>query len=120
MKSGLKLNKIIKITNFNLYSRPKNFVIIGSAHNKQEIIIKKNQGCTSIFLAPIFKVKKKNNYLDINRFNLLTLGLETKFIALGGINEKNFKKINLLNCEGFSGISWIKKTGLTIKIRPVL
>ena len=72
-------------------------------------MIKKNQGCSSIFLAPIFKVKKKNSYLDINRFNLLTLGLETKFIALGGINEKNFRKINLLNCEGFSGISWIKK-----------
>ena len=117
---GAYIPSFIKITNFNLYSRPKNFVIIGSAHNKQEIIIKKNQGCTSIFLAPIFKVKKKNNYLDINRFNLLTLGLETKFIALGGINEKNFKKINLLNCDGFSGISWIKKTGLTIKIRPVL
>lgn len=117
---GAYIPSFIKITNFNLYSRPKNFVIIGSAHNKQEIIIKKNQGCTSIFLAPIFKVKKKNNYLDINRFNLLTLDLETKFIALGGINEKNFKKINLLNCEGFSGISWIKKTGLTIKIRPVL
>ena len=63
----------------------------------------------SIIFALERELEEKNNYLDINRFNLLTLGLETKFIALGGINEKNFKKINLLNCEGFSGISWIKK-----------
>tara|TARA_B110000971_G_scaffold202071_1_gene221455 strand:+ start:2058 stop:2627 length:570 start_codon:yes stop_codon:yes gene_type:complete len=117
---GIYIPSFVKTKNFNLYSKQKNFIIVGSAHNKQEIIIKKNQGCSSIFLAPIFKVNKKNKYLDINRFNLLTLNINTNFIALGGINENNVKKINLLNCVGFSGISGIKKTGLTIKIRPVL
>tara|TARA_B100000768_G_C11208082_1_gene344752 strand:- start:432 stop:1001 length:570 start_codon:yes stop_codon:yes gene_type:complete len=117
---GFYIPSFVKTKNFNLYSKQKNFIIIGSAHNKQEIIIKKDQGCSSIFLAPIFKVNKKNNYLGINRFNLLTLDINKNFIALGGINEKNIKKINLLNCVGFSGISGIKKTGLTIKIRPAL
>ena len=117
---GAYIPSFIKTKNFNLYSKQKNFIIIGSAHNKQEVIIKKDQGCSSIFLAPIFKVNKKNNHLGINRFNLLTLDRDTNFIALGGVNQKNVRKINLLNCAGFSGISGIKKTGLTIKIRPVL
>ena len=41
------------------------------------------------------------------------------FIALGGINDLNVKKINLLNCYGFAGIRWIKKNGLR-KLRPFL
>ena len=110
--NGVYIPSFIKTKNFNFYSKPKNFLIIGSAHNKSEIINKKDQGCTSIFLAPIFKVNKKSNYLGVSRFNLLTLGITKKFIALGGINEKNIKKLNLLNIKGFSGISWIKKTGL--------
>ena len=110
--NGVYIPSFIKTKNFNFYPKPKNFLIIGSAHNKSEIIIKKDQGCSSIFLAPIFKVAKKQNFLDIHRFNFLTLGIEKEFIALGGINEKNVKKLNLVNIKGFSGISWIKKTGL--------
>ncbi len=110
--NGVYLPSFIKTKNFNFYPKPKGFLIIGSAHNKSEVINKTEQGCSSIFLAPIFKVNKKNNYLGVSRFNFLTLGLKTKFIALGGINEKNVKRINLLNCSGLSGISWIKKTGL--------
>jgi thiamine-phosphate pyrophosphorylase len=40
------------------------------------------------------------------------------FIALGGINQKNLKKLKLLNCEGFAGISWIKKTAQKINFGP--
>ena len=81
--------------------------------------IKEKQGCTTIFLAPIFKVKKKSNYLNILKFNSLSQNKKIELIALGGINEKNIKKINLLNCWGFAGISWIKKNGLN-KFRPFL
>jgi len=112
--NGVYIPSFIKTKNFNFYPTPKNFLIIGSAHNKPEIINKKDQGCSSIFLAPIFKVAKKKSYLNIHKFNLLTLGIKKKFIALGGINEKNIRKLNLLNINGFSGISWIKKTGLKI------
>ena len=117
--NGVYIPSFIKINNFNFISKPKNFSIIGSAHNKTEIKVKENQGCSLIFLAPIFKVNKKNNYLGINKFNLLTLDNKSNFIALGGINKNNINKLKLLNCEGFSGISWIKKNGLK-KFRPFL
>ena len=64
------------------------------------------------FLAPVFKVIKKKNFLGINKFNYLTLNFNQKFIALGGINQKNVRMLNLLNCNGYAGISWIKKAGL--------
>ena len=81
--------------------------------------MKENQGCDFIFLAPTFKVDKKISFLGINKFNLLTIDSKSVFIALGGINQNNIKKLKLLNCVGFSGISWIKKNGLK-KFRPFL
>ena len=91
------------------FYKRKNFLILGSAHNIQEIIIKQKQGCKLIFLAPVFKVNKRNYFLGINNFNKLSINKKINFIALGGINNLNIKKINLLNCYGFAGISWIKK-----------
>jgi thiamine-phosphate pyrophosphorylase len=116
---GVYIPSFVRTSNFNLHSKPKGFSIIGSAHNKSEIKIKEEQGCSLIFLAPAFKVLKKKNYLGINKFNLLTLNNKNKFIALGGINKNTINKIGLLNCVGFSGISWIKKNGLR-KLRPFL
>ena len=55
-------------------ARKKKFEILGSAHNLKEIKIKEKQGCTTIFLSPIFKVNKSNYYLDIIKFNVC-LGL---------------------------------------------
>jgi len=117
--NGVYIPSFVKTNNFNFPSKPKNFSIIGSAHNKAEIKTKENQGCNLIFLAPTFKVDKKVNYLGVNRFNLLTLNNKSNFIALGGINKNNMNKLRVLNCEGFSGISWIKKNGLK-KFRPFL
>jgi hypothetical protein len=51
----------------------KPVILSTGASNKSEIINKRNQCCSSIFLAPIFKVNKKNNFLGVNRFNYLTL-----------------------------------------------
>ena len=109
------INKFI----FNIFSKKKNFLVLGSAHNTQEIIIKQKQGCKFIFLAPIFKVKKKKHFLGINKFNQLSRNKTINFIALGGINSLNIKKINLLNCYGFAAVSLIKKNGLR-KLRPFL
>ena len=105
--------------NFNTFSLPKNFIFLGSAHNQHEVNIKETQGCSIIFLAPTFKVKKKKNYLGVTKFNLLTLNRKSKFIALGGINEFTIKRVGLLRSVGYAGISWIKKNGLK-NIRPFL
>ena len=86
----------------------KNFKIIGSAHNVKEIKNKINQKCSLIFLSPIFKSDKNKKYLDIIKFNLLTLNYNSNFVALGGINQNNLKKINLTKSVGFAGISGIK------------
>jgi len=116
---GVYLPAFNKEIKFNIFSKRKNFLVLGSAHNSQEIIIKQKQGCKLIFLAPIFKVNKKKHFLGISKFNQLSFNRKIKFIALGGINNSNIKKINLLNCYGFAGISWIKKNGLR-KLRPFL
>ena len=99
------------------YSLPKNFDVIGSAHNIPEINIKLKQKCSEIFLSPVFKVNKSKKFLGINRFNLISLNKKAYFIALGGINEKNYKTIKLLRANGFASISWAKKNGLR-KLRP--
>ena len=82
-------------------------------------LIKEKQGCSKIFLAPTFKVLKSKNYLGILKFNKLALSTGKKIISLGGINETNIRKLNLLICCGFAGISWVKKNGPS-KLRPFL
>ena len=99
-------NKVNYVQN---YSLPKNFDIIGSAHNIPEINIKLKQKCSEIFLSPIFEVNKSRKFLGINRFNLMSLNKKAYFIALGGINERNYKMIKLLKINGFASIGWAKK-----------
>ncbi len=100
-------NKINYISSFTI---PLKFEIIGSAHTFQEIRIKKKQGCKEIFISPLFKVQNKRKPLNIYNFNKLTKDNDFKYIALGGINENNLKKLKLTASSGFAGISWIKKT----------
>ena len=97
----------------------KKLEILGSAHNLKELKIKEKQGCSTIFLSPIFKVKKSKYFLDIFKYNSLAKNTDKKIIALGGINNKNFKKLRLTKSVGFASISFIKKNGLN-KFRPFL
>ena len=90
----------------------KEFKIIGSAHNINEVKIKEMQNCEEIFISPIFKTSKHKNFLDILKFNLITKETKVKIVALGGINDQNLKKINLTKSKGVASISWIKKNGL--------
>ena len=71
-----------------------------------------------IFLAPIFKTEKNTKYLGILKFNFICLSQKANFIALGGINQNNYKKIYLTKSIGFAGISWIKKNGPRNILRP--
>ena len=107
-------NRILKYR--NIYK--KKFEVIGSAHNTKEIIQKENQGCTKIFLCPIFKTKKNKYFLGVTVFNLTKLHAKKDIIPLGGINDKNIKKINLCRVKSVAGISWIKKNGPSINTGP--
>ena len=107
--NGLYIPSFNKLNNFKNTNFKKDFRIIGSAHNEQEIITKKRQGCTQIFISPIFKTKKKVRFLNIIKFNKINLNNPLEIIALGGIYEKNFKSIKLTKAKGFASINWIKK-----------
>jgi len=88
------------------FSLKKNFLIIGSAHSNNEIKIKESQNVKILFLSSLFK--KNKNYLGINKFKLLSTQTNKKIIALGGISSVNLKKLKLLNCFGFAGISYFE------------
>ena len=88
------------------YSFKKSFIILGSAHNLYEIRSKESQNVKAIFLSSIFK--KNKNFLGINRFKLLSHLSKKPLIALGGISNNNLKKLSLINCCGFAGISFFK------------
>ena len=88
------------------YSLKKNFDIVGSAHNLKEIRIKERQNVKKIFLSSLFK--KNKNFLGINKFKLLSKLTIKNIVVLGGISEKNKKKLSLLNQSEFAGISYFE------------
>ena len=88
------------------YDLKKNFCIIGSAHNIDEIRIKEKQKVNKIFLSSLFK--KNNNFLGINKFDLISKLSKNKIVALGGISKENLKLISLTKSVGFAGISFFK------------
>jgi thiamine-phosphate pyrophosphorylase len=88
------------------YSFKKKFIIVGSSHNVYEIRIKELQKVKSIFLSSLFK--KNKNYLGINRFKLISLLTKKPVISLGGVSKTNLKKLSLIDCVGFAGISFFE------------
>ena len=106
---GVYLPSFNKLCNYKNLHTKKKFKIIGSAHNLHEVKNKENQGCSSIFISPIFKTKKSNYFLDTVRFNLIANNTNKKIVALGGINSSNYKRIKLTKSTALASISWIKK-----------
>jgi thiamine-phosphate pyrophosphorylase len=103
---GVYVPSFNKDTKHLSYSFKKNFIILGSAHNACQIRTKELQGVKGIFLSSVFK--KNKNFLGIYRFKLLSRLSKKPIIALGGISINNLKKLNLINCLGFAGISFFK------------
>ena len=87
----------------------RNIKIIGSAHSQKEIHKKIEQNCKAIFLSPLFYTKKTKCYLNLYKFNYLSLLNKTNILALGGISENNIRKLKLLFIKGFGGIGFFKK-----------
>ena len=59
---------------------------------------KKKQGCKYIIFSRLFKTnyKNKKNFLGIVKFNLIKLNINKKIYPLGGINDKNLLKLNMI------------------------
>ena len=87
-----------------------NYEIIGSAHNLNQIYLKKKQGCSFILLSKLFVVNydKEAPCLGVLKFNNFTK-ISKKLIPLGGINAKNLNQLKNVQCEGFAIMSEVKK-----------
>lgn len=122
LKMAIKLGAnglFISSSNNKIYQPyKKSFKFIGSAHSQKEFYFKSRQECDYIFLSPIFKTDKypNNKILGLIKFNLMTLEWKKKLIALGGINERNLRKIFLTKSCGLGFVSLMKS--LKIK-KPV-
>ena len=93
----------------------KNFTVIGSAHDQNEIQKKISQNCSAIFLSPVFNVKKSKKFLGLHKFNYLSQKNKINIMALGGISENNIHKLRLLYIKGFGGIRIFKKKPAFLK-----
>ena len=87
----------------------KNIIILGSAHNQKEIHKKISQNCKTIFLSPLFYVKKSKTFLGLHKFNYLSYMNKINILPLGGISENNIRKLKLLSIQSFGGIRLFKK-----------
>ena len=106
---GVYLPSFNKSFNHLAYNLRKKFIILGSAHSLKELNIKKFQAVKFIFISSLFR--KNKNYLGIYKFKFFENFIKKRLIALGGINEKNIKKLGLLDIYGYAGISYFKKKG---------
>ena len=113
IKLAMKLNldgayipSFNKSTKHLAYTYRKKFEIIGSAHNLKEIRIKEKQKVLKIFVSSLFKRNK--NFLGINKFKILANLTKNDVVALGGISQNNIKKLRLLKCQDFAGISFFE------------
>ena len=124
IQNSVKILFLLKTNNFYISAYNKsqfrqlrrinrNVKIIGSAHDIPEIYKKLTQGCEYIVLSRIFKTsnKFKKGFLGTTKFNLLTRNFSQKFIALGGINGKNFRLLGLLDIQGCAMSGDKKKAG---------
>lgn len=122
-KLALKLNLSgVYIPSFNkeiipnCYKKKINFKLIGSVHNIYELNTKKMQQVDEIFISPVFK--KKTKILGVYGFLKLKRNSNFKNIALGGINKKNLKILDMLKADGFAAIKYFDKKKGPYKQRP--
>ena len=104
---GAYLPSFVKSFNHLNYKLKSSFIILGSAHNIKEILTKEKQKAKLIFISSLFK--KNKNYLGIYKFINLKNFTKKSVVALGGISRLNEKKLNLIKCHGFSGISYFEQ-----------
>ena len=102
---GVYIPSFNKSLNVRYFKYCKKFELIGSAHTFKEVKIKEKQNASKIFVSPLFKTIKSENYLGIYRFINLRNKTKKKIICLGGLNKKNLKKIKLIKPNGYASIS---------------
>ena len=116
---NLGANSFLALDKINLNINTGDFVSIMGSSGSGKSTLMNIIGCLDVPSSGDYELNK-NNISKLSSNELATIrNKKIGFIALGGINSLNIKKINLLNCYGFAGINWIKKNGLR-KLRPFL
>jgi thiamine-phosphate pyrophosphorylase len=89
----------------------KKYHIIGSVHNQLEYYFKSKQRCKTIALSPIFYNPKYslNKILGPLKFNLISQNWNESLICLGGINNKNFKRLKITKAESVGFLRLIEE-----------
>ena len=105
--NGVYISSFNKNLNLRTNKFKKKFKILGSAHNLNEIKIKELQNIDEIFLSPLFK-EKTNKQLNIYKYLKLREITKMRDISLGGINNQNIRKLNMIKPFGFAGISYFE------------
>lgn len=107
---GLYISAYNAKLSLNIYSNTK-YEVIGSAHNQKEINMKMKQGCETIIYSRLFQTNynNKKGYLGVVKFNIISLRSKQNIAPLGGINEKNLNKMNIVKCNSFACLSAVKK-----------
>ena len=105
--NGVYISSFNKNLNLGINKFKKKFKILGSAHNLKEIKIKELQNIEEIFLSPLLK-EKTNKQLNIYQYLKLRGITRMRDISLGGINNQNIKKLNMIKPFGFAGISYFE------------
>ena len=107
---GLYISAHNKDLLLNRYAK-KGYLVIGAAHNQNEINIKIKQGCKKIIFSRLFKTNYsyKKGYLGVQRFNIISMRSLVELVPLGGINSGNLCKLNTVKSNSFASLSAIKK-----------
>ena len=113
---GIYIPSFNKTKNFSNLEK-RNIKIIGSAHNQKEIYKKKLQNCKTIFLSPLFNIKKSKSFLGLHKFNYISFSNKIEILPLGGISENNLQKLKMLSAEGFGGIRIFQKKNRPLRGR---
>jgi thiamine monophosphate synthase len=118
LSNNLKITNYLKPDGIHLAAQnkrailniKKNINIIGTVYNQRDYYRKICQGCSAVFLSPIFFTNKYsyNKKLEVIKFNLLSKNWKVNVLALGGIKSGNIRKINLTKTVGFGGISFFE------------
>ena len=104
---GIYLTKNYNKMSHN-FTYKKGFAILGSVHNQLEYYKKITQRCEKVFLSPIFYNKKYsiNKTLGIIKFKLISKYWKKQAIPLSGINQRNIKKVYLVNKREVAFKTW--------------
>jgi thiamine-phosphate pyrophosphorylase len=87
---------------------PKDFLVVVSTHSSQEVAAAKQGGADLAVLGPVFATPGKSNPIGLERFRSVASKYpEFPLLALGGIDEGNYRDVLAAGAAGFAAIRFL-------------